>query len=153
MQDTVPTVGNAIVSQVFSTHPSGLSTNTCCSFHDRNGSVITEVVTPSPSDPKKTFARHSTLPSSHYSSAHPQEHEKSVPPYPVDLEEGSSLVFQREPHLSTEAHGPPFHGPQVVGPNAATTGRNTSSATVSGSPLQPGKSRVMNELDQITEQC
>jgi hypothetical protein len=129
-----------------------MSNKFCCSFQDRHGSVATEVVTPSPSDPKKTFFRQSTPSESYSSSPHLQEYQKTIQPYPVGT---------NEQHWSSEAHGPShaadttkvgaFDKPQVVGPNPGSMSRNVNSANACGSPLQPGKARVTNELERIAE--
>lgn len=123
-----------------------------CSFQGRHGSVATEVVTPSPSDPKKSFFRQSIPSESYSSSPHLQEYEKTSLSYPVRM---------NEQHWSSEAHGPSraavtrkvgaFDKPQIVGLNPGSENRNASSANISMSPLQLGKARVTNELDRIAE--
>jgi len=123
---------------------------------------MTEVVTPSPSDPKKTFDRQSVASKSYSSSAHLDEYENTIPPHPVGLKEPSQPVFKHKQHFNNEEHGlsrttvtpdvGTFNEHQVFGPNPGNTNRNGSSANMSGSPLQSWKARVTNELDQIAEQ-
>lgn len=107
---------------------------------------MTEVVTPSPSDPKKTFGHQSTTSKSYSPPAHRQEYEKTILPYPVGLDEPSQWGSKYEQHLSTEAHvlsraavtpeARGFDERQGVGPRAGSGSRNT---------------RVTHELNQVDE--
>lgn len=107
---------------------------------------MTEVVTPSPSDPKKTFDRQSTISKSSTPSGDLHEYEKTILSYTIGLNEPSQLESKHEQHPSSDAHVLPratvtpgaraFDEGQVVGPKSGNGSRNA---------------RVTHELDHIAE--
>ncbi|KAI9870902.1 MAG: a-factor receptor [Pleopsidium flavum] len=73
---------------------------------DRHDSITTEVLTPSPSDPKKTFLHLSSDSKPNHSPPHSNMCEKPLPPCPVDPKPWRPFVFRRDDRLDSELHAP-----------------------------------------------
>ncbi len=129
----------------------------CSSCPDRNGSIVTQLQTPSPSHSRKTFFRQSDDFDKWHSADSSNKGEKPLALYPITPKPLAQFEFRHEvepnpgcrapPRSTFAAHVEPSKKQPTVLPNAWIADRTTSLGSTGGSPFQPEKEPI--EVERV----